>query len=97
MEHKQQKKSDGPQEPNEGTPSTSAEQKEQSRVEVVPGVPIVRSNTPRPLSYEMMVSSGGSIRLAINRTQHLFRLSRPKHHLLLLYLKRLVSASQRRL
>ncbi|WP_126626215.1 gamma-glutamylcyclotransferase family protein [Dictyobacter alpinus] len=39
--------------------SEAVEQQEQTSEEVVPGVPIVRSNTPRPLSYEMMISSGG--------------------------------------
>ncbi|GER87031.1 hypothetical protein KDW_11930 [Dictyobacter vulcani] len=42
-----------------GVASEEVEQKEAKNEEVVPGVPIVRSNTPRPLSYEMMVSSGG--------------------------------------
>ncbi|GCE04032.1 gamma-glutamylcyclotransferase family protein [Dictyobacter aurantiacus] len=57
MEHKQQKKSEEAQEQREETSVPAAER--QSGEEVVPGVPIVRSNTPRPLSYEMMISSGG--------------------------------------
>ncbi|GHO87232.1 gamma-glutamylcyclotransferase family protein [Dictyobacter formicarum] len=59
MEHEQHKKNNEAQEQQEETQSTTVEQCEQSGAEVVPGVPIVRGNTPRPLSYEMMISSGG--------------------------------------
>lgn len=58
MEHKEQPSEDA--QPQEGASSSEPSQKKESKdAEVVPGVPIVRSNTPRPLSYEMMVSSGG--------------------------------------
>ena len=63
MKHdKRQFDDDQPTEPElSSAESEEAEDAEyrQEKEEVVPGVPIVRSNTPRPLSFEALMSSGG--------------------------------------
>jgi hypothetical protein len=59
MEHKQQNQSSDEKRLKNVLPTQTTEKKKLEEEEVAPGVPIVRSNTPRPLSYEMMISSGG--------------------------------------
>ncbi len=38
---------------------TLAREENQQTGEIVPGVPVIRSSTPRPLSFDMMVSYSG--------------------------------------
>jgi hypothetical protein len=59
MGHKQQDHLDNERKAKNVSSSHANEKKKLEEEEVAPGVPIVRSNTPRPLSYEMMISSGG--------------------------------------
>lgn len=59
MEHKQQDPLIDKKKSLHVSSSQPIEKKKPEEEEVAPGVPIVRSNTPRPLSYEMMISSGG--------------------------------------
>lgn len=59
MEHKRQNPSEDEKNEKGVSSSQSRDRKKLEEEEVAPGVPIVRSNTPRPLSYEMMISSGG--------------------------------------
>ncbi|GCF06640.1 gamma-glutamylcyclotransferase family protein [Dictyobacter arantiisoli] len=59
MEHKQQESSNDVSQAKKMPTPEPSEKKEPEDGEVVPGASIVRSNTPRPLSYELMISSGG--------------------------------------
>ena len=59
MEHKRHNPSNSEKKEKGVLSSQSSEKKKLEEDEVAPGVPIVRSNTPRPQSYEMMISSGG--------------------------------------
>ena len=38
---------------------TVAREEDQQTGEIVPGVPVIRSSTPRPLSFDIMVSYSG--------------------------------------
>ncbi|HTI14990.1 MAG TPA: gamma-glutamylcyclotransferase family protein [Dictyobacter sp.] len=59
MKHLRQHQLDDGKQPELRGLDDEAEQKKDD--EVAPGIPIVRSNTPRPLSFDAMISTGGQM------------------------------------